>query len=115
MDRRIPGERAESDHSNTTSRTMDLDHTTPYQRGPDRPPGQTGLHNLGPLTRREHRARTFGPLRLRQPWPGIFTWRTPTGRVIITTAAGTHDIGINPYADAIWHAAGRPSATAPIG
>ena len=48
-------------YGNATSRTLDLDHTRPYvplSRGG--PPGQTGLHNLGPLTRSHHRAVTFG-------------------------------------------------------
>ncbi len=35
-------------HSPTTSR-MDLDHTPAYQA--DGPPGQTGMHSLGPLAR----------------------------------------------------------------
>jgi hypothetical protein len=40
------------------ARRMDLDHTKPYlplARGG--PPGQTGIHNLGLLSRTEHRIK----------------------------------------------------------
>ena len=46
-------------YATSTSRTGDLDHTTPY-RDPDEggPPGQTRIGNLGPLTRRHHRTKS---------------------------------------------------------
>ena len=54
-----------------TSRRMDLDHTIPYlppSRGG--PPGQTAMDNLGPLSRSEHRLKTPGRWRVRQPVEG---------------------------------------------
>jgi hypothetical protein len=60
------------------------------------------LDNLGPLSRREHRFKTFGRITVRQPVPGTFVWRTRFGRVIITNPAGTHDLGTGAFADALW-------------
>ena len=57
---------------------MDLDHTAAYE--PDGPPGQTSMANLGPLTRSEHRAKTVGGWRAKQPDPGLYVWRSPEGR-----------------------------------
>jgi hypothetical protein len=90
----------------TTSRTMDLDHTTPYlppERGG--PPGQTGLHNLGPLSRSQHRLKTFGRWRPRQPEPGLYLWRSPHGWIYLATNTGTQDLGNNAFAHAVWKAA----------
>jgi hypothetical protein len=84
------------------NRRMDVDHTIPYARPPDGPPGQTGLHNLGQLSRREHRFKTFGRVTVGQPSPGTFVWRTRFGRVIITNPSGTHDLGTGAFADALW-------------
>jgi hypothetical protein len=100
----------------TTSRTMDLDHTTPYQP-PDRggPPGQTGLHNLGPLSRSHHRLKTFSRWTVLQPQPGIYLWRSPHHWIYLTTNTGTHDLGNNPFAHALWKAARKlddPARTA---
>jgi hypothetical protein len=85
---------------------MDVDHTAPYVRpsggSAAGPPGQTGLHNLGPLSRREHRFKTFGRVSVRQPVPGTFVWRTRFGRVIITNPSGTHDLGTGAFVDALW-------------
>jgi hypothetical protein len=55
----------------STSRRMDLDHTIPY-RPPARggPPGQTAMDDLGPPSRAEHRLKTHGSWRLRQPSRG---------------------------------------------
>jgi hypothetical protein len=94
----------------TTSRTMDLDHTNPYL-SPDRggPPGQTGLHNLGPLSRSHHRLKTFSRWRPRQPQPGLYLWRSPHGWIYLVTNTGTHDLGNNPFAHALWRAARQSS------
>ena len=43
-------------YASSTTRDADLDHPTPYD--PTGPPGQTGTHNSGPLTRRHHRLKT---------------------------------------------------------
>jgi len=92
-------------YGNATSRTLDLDHTTPYvplDRGG--PPGQTGLHNLGPLTRSHHRAVTFAGWRRRQPTPGTYLFRSPNGHVFLTTNHGTLTLGHTPFADQVWDA-----------
>jgi len=85
------------------SRRMDLDHTIPY-RSPDRggPPGQTATGNLGPLGRTEHRLKTHGRWRLRQPAAGVYLWRSPHGATFLVTNAGTQDLGQNRFADTIW-------------
>ena len=77
-------------YATCTSRTGDLDHTTPYRR-PDEggPPGQTRIGNLGPLTRRHHRTKTFGHWTLNQVWPGVFVWRSPHGHHYLVDHTGT--------------------------
>jgi hypothetical protein len=93
-------------YGNATSRTLDLDHTTPYvpfDRGG--PPGQTGLHNLGPLTRSHHRAVTFAGWRRGQPTPGTYLFRSPNGHVFLTTNHGTLTLGHTPFTDALWEVA----------
>lgn len=84
---------------------MDLDHTAAYE--PDGPPGQTSMGNLGPLTRSEHRAKTVGGWRARQPDPGLFVWRSPEGQVVITTNQGTLVLGSTAYAHHLWRSAGK--------
>jgi hypothetical protein len=62
----------------TTTGRLELDHTKAY-RPPARggPPGQTGIHGLGPLIRFEHRVKTHGRWQVRQPEPGVWLWRSP--------------------------------------
>ncbi|ALN15650.1 hypothetical protein [Acidipropionibacterium acidipropionici] len=70
-------------YSTSRSRTADLDHTIPYRRstpGSPAPPGQTRISNLGPLSRREHRAKTAGIWTLSQPEPGVYEWTNRAGR-----------------------------------
>jgi hypothetical protein len=69
-------------YANGTKR-IDLDHTKAYlppARGG--PPGQTGVHNLGPLSRLEHRIKTFARWQVRQPEPGVWIWRSPPSRLL---------------------------------
>jgi hypothetical protein len=89
-----------------TSRRMDLDHTVPY-RPPSRggPPGQTAMENLGPLSRAEHRLKTHGRWRLRQPAQGLYLWLSPFCVTYLVTNAGTQDLGENEFADAAWREA----------
>ena len=90
------------------ARRMDLDHTKPYlppARGG--PPGQTGIHNLGPLTRTEHRIKTHSRWRLRQPEPGVWLWRSPHGAHYLVTDAGTYNLGQGAFARTVWRAATR--------
>ena len=90
-------------YGNATSRTLDLDHTTPYvPLGRGGPPGQTGLHNLGPLTRSHHRAVTFGGWRRRQPDPGTYVFRSPNGHVFLTSNQGTLRLGRSAFSRALW-------------
>jgi len=72
--------------SSTQSRGLDLDHTNPYQPGVT---GQTSAENLGPLTRRFHRAKTLAGWQLDQPTPGIFIWQTPAGQQFQVDKNGT--------------------------
>jgi len=59
-------------------KTAQLDHTLAY------PHGQTEADNLGPPCDRHHRVKTHGRgWRLRQPFRGIFVWRSPTGRIYV--------------------------------
>ena len=98
-------------------RGLDLDHTIPYQ--PGGPTGQTGLHNLGPLSRAAHRAatprigsggRVTGRWRKRQPTPGVYLWRSPHGFTYLTTNHGTLALGTNDFAAQVWNDA-RPLPT----
>ncbi|NLE96891.1 MAG: HNH endonuclease, partial [Propionibacterium sp.] len=69
------------------ARHCDADHTEPYRTGLL---GQTRLGNLGPLSRRAHRAKTFGGWQLVQTGEdGIFHWRSPFGYEYLVTAYGT--------------------------
>lgn len=80
------------------SRRADKDHTRPYRhrrRGDpdDWSPGQTGLHNLAPLGRRHHRAKTFAGFVCHQPLPGVHYWRLPSGRWYRVDNQGTRHLG----------------------
>jgi hypothetical protein len=88
------------------SHRMDLDHTKPYlppARGG--PPGQTGLHNLGPMTRHEHRIKTHSRWRVRQPEPGFWIWRSPRHAYYLVSNSGTQYLGSGPFARGIWRLA----------
>jgi hypothetical protein len=95
-------------HSPATGR-MDLDHTRPWHQ--DSPPGQTGLGNLGPLTRSEHRAKTVGRWKARQPEPGTYLWRSPEGWIALTTNQGTLTLGHSDWAQRLWRAAAEGSSS----
>ncbi len=77
-------------YASNTSRRMDLDHTIPYLDPDDGgPPGQTGIGKLGPMTRRHHRIRTHSRWQVKQPFPGIYLWRSPHGRYWLVDHTGT--------------------------
>jgi hypothetical protein len=97
--------------SPSTSR-MDLDHTAAY--APDGPPGQTSMANLGPLTRSEHRAKTVGGWRAKQPDPGLYVWRSPEGEIVITTNQGTLVLGGSAYTHHLWRSAGKAPSKAAL-
>ncbi len=68
----------------------DLDHPTPYDA--DGPPGQTGTHNSGPLSRRHHRWKTHAGYASRQCGRRRYVRRTPLGRHYLVDHTGTHRI-----------------------
>ena len=83
--------------SGRTSRGLDLDHTQPFRHGPGRPRGQTNPDNLGPLSRRAHRAKTHSGWQVAQPFPGVFEWRSPLGFRYRVDADGSHELGAELY------------------
>jgi len=93
----------------TTGRRMDLDHTRPY-RPPSHggPPGETALHNLGPLSRSDHRLKTHSRWRVRQPTPGGYLWRSPHDAYFLVTNAGTLNLGDDAFGRTVWRAATAP-------
>jgi hypothetical protein len=86
-------------YSGRSSRRQDLDHTVPYSSGRA---GQTRASNLGPLSRKAHRAKTHGGWILEQPRPGVFHWTTPSGDRYRVTPDGTHWIGGDPILESLW-------------
>lgn len=76
------------------SRSCDLDHTEPFTD--DGTPGQTNAGNLGPLSRRAHRAKHFGGFKVRQVQPGYFHWITPNGWEFMVGPHGTTKIADPP-------------------
>lgn len=89
---------------------LDVDHSDPYRSGG--PPGQTSVDRTGPLSRTEHRAKTVGGWRVRQPSAGLFVWRSPEGQVSVCTNQGTLILGDTTYTQHLWRAAVRNTATA---
>jgi hypothetical protein len=85
---------------------MDLDHTKSYvPLGRGGPPGQTGVSNLGPMSRLEHRVKTHSRWQVRQPHPGVWIWRSPRRAYYLVTNAGTQYLGDGPFARRVWKAA----------
>ena len=80
--------------SSRSSTGLDLDHTRPYQHGPGRPPGQTNPDNLGPLSRRAHRAKTHSGWQVAQPFPGVFLWESPLGFRYRVDSTGSEEIDL---------------------
>jgi hypothetical protein len=83
-------------YATSTSRTGDIDHTIPHpppdpttDQDATGPPGQTRIGNLGPMTRRHHRTKTFAHWHLKQVWPGVFAWRSPHGHHYLVDHTGT--------------------------
>ena len=70
--------------ASSTSRSMEIDHTSPHAQG-----GVGGIGNYGPMTRRHHRVKTHGRWQVRQPFPGIFVWRDPHGAYYLVDHTGT--------------------------
>ncbi|MCI1746719.1 MAG: 13E12 repeat family protein [Acidipropionibacterium sp.] len=80
-------------YSSRRSWSCDLDHTEPFRfgtPGSPRPPGQTRVSNLGPLSRREHRAKTAAVWKVKQPAQGLYVWTSPTGQRFAVVNGHTH-------------------------
>ncbi|MDO5736392.1 MAG: hypothetical protein Q4P15_07945 [Propionibacteriaceae bacterium] len=73
--------------SNRNSRGLDLDHTSSYQASCRDP--QTKIGNLGPVSRRPHRAKTAGFWKCQQPSLGKLLWISPLGFRYIVDKDGT--------------------------
>ena len=73
-------------YGTTQASRCDSDHTIPYIDGRS---SQTHLGNLGPLSRKAHRAKTHGKWKLEQPTPGTFHWTSPHGYQYQVTPTGT--------------------------
>jgi Domain of unknown function (DUF222) len=88
------------------SHRMDLDHTKPYlPPAHGGPRGQTGVHNLGPMTRLEHRIKTHSRWRVRQAEAGFWIWRSPHHAYYLVSNAGTQYLGSGSFARGIWRMA----------
>ena len=76
------------------SRHKDMEHIRRYRpRERGGPAGQTGLDNLGPMSRFPHRVKTHGRWRIRQTGPGVYEWRSPHGYRYRVDNQGTHPLG----------------------
>ena len=74
-------------YSSSLSRTMQVDHTTPYDRG-----GRSGIGNYGPMTIPHHRIKTHGGWDVKQPFPGIYLWRDPHDAYYLVDHTGTRQL-----------------------
>jgi hypothetical protein len=79
-------------YSSREARQSELDHTDAYREGLKR---QTRASNLGPLSKRPHRAKTHGNWRLWQPRPGVFWWRSPRDQLYRVGTDGTTNLTTN--------------------
>ena len=70
------------------SQRCDKDHCQPFDRG-----GTTCTHNLAPLCRRHHRAKTHAGWTYRFLRPGAYLWRSPGGHWYHRDGTGTTDLG----------------------
>ncbi len=81
--------------SSRNSGRCDLDHTSPYRHAQRKPAAktpsspQTRASNLGPLSRKVHRAKTLGAWTITQPTPGTFSWTSPMGLTYTVDRTGT--------------------------
>ncbi len=75
----------------------------------------TRSSNLGPLSRRVHRAKTHGGWRLEQPEPGVFTWTSPHGLRYQVSPLGSRKFEDHPkyreLDEVLAHAEGPPLGT----
>jgi len=72
---------------------LDLDHTVPYDHQAAPGARQTAAGNLGPLSRRTHRAKTSRAWRVEQSEPGEYWWTSRHGFRYLVTPEGTTALG----------------------
>jgi len=70
-------------HCDRPARGCDYEHTIPAPRGP------TATDNAGHACRHHHHLKTHGSWDVKQPWPGIYLWRSPTGDIHAVDNTGT--------------------------
>ncbi len=75
-------------HCTRRAERCDHDHIDPHQ--PDGSGGATCSHNIAPLCRRHHRAKTHGRWRYRRIHATGYEWTTPHGYRIVRDHLGTH-------------------------
>ncbi len=75
-------------HCTRRAERCDHDHIDPHQ--PDGTGGATCSHNIAPLCRRHHRAKTHGRWRYHRLHPTGYEWTTPHGYRILRDHYGTH-------------------------
>ncbi len=75
-------------HCTRRAERCDHDHIDPHQ--PDGTGGATCSHNIAPLCRRHHRAKTHGRWRYRRIHATGYEWTTPHGYRILRDHHGTH-------------------------
>ena len=93
-------------YGTSDSRRMQIDHSTAYTPITDGGrTGQTSTANGGPMTTYHHRVKTHADRQHCQPRPGTYFWRSPTGRVHLVDHNGTHDLGHDQLAQALFTAA----------
>lgn len=70
-----------------------IDHTVAFRRLPKDEAGEergrSEIGNYGPLTQRHHNLKTHGGWQVKQPFPGIFVWHDPDGRLYLVDHTGT--------------------------
>lgn len=84
-------------HASRTTRSVDLDHPVAYRASG--PPGQTGDHNVQPLSRTAHRAKTHLGYQVTQTVHDDRIWRTPHGLHRLVDERGTHRLDADLAAD----------------
>lgn len=52
------------------------------------------------MTQFHHRVKTHGAHQVKQPFPGIFVWRDPRGRIYVVDHTSTRKLGKTARADA---------------
>jgi hypothetical protein len=57
------------------------------------------------MIRFEHRVKTHGRWRVRQPESGVWLWRSPNRAYYFVTNAGTYSLGNGSFARRVWRAA----------